>query len=176
MSKVIAGDGSPVAISVRDASKRYGVLTVLDSVSLDVAAGEFVTLLGPSGSGKTTLLNIIAGFNRLEQGKVFFAGKDVTDLPPHKRGIGIVFQNYALFPHMTVAENLAFPLKARGMPREEAAKAIDWALSLVQLSGYGERGINQLSGGQRPRVALARAVVFRPKLILMDEPLSALDK
>lgn len=176
MGKVIATDGSPVAISVRDASKRYGALTVLDSVSLDVAAGEFVTLLGPSGSGKTTLLNIIAGFNRLEQGKVFFAGTDVTDLPPHKRGIGIVFQNYALFPHMTVAENLAFPLKARGIPREEAAKAIDWALSLVQLSGYGERGINQLSGGQRQRVALARAVVFRPKLILMDEPLSALDK
>ena len=176
MSKSVVASGPPTAISIKSASKRYGALTVLDSVSLDVEAGEFVTLLGPSGSGKTTLLNIIAGFSHPEEGRLYFAGEDVTDLPPHKRGIGIVFQNYALFPHMTVAENLAFPLKARGMPREDAAKAIDWALSLVQLSGYGARGIHQLSGGQRQRVALARAIVFRPKLILMDEPLSALDK
>lgn len=176
MSKPTSADGPLAAISVRNASKRYGALTVLDSVSLDVATGEFVTLLGPSGSGKTTLLNIIAGFSQPENGCVFFGSEDVTRLPPHKRGIGIVFQNYALFPHMTVAENLAFPLKARGVAREEAARAIEWALSLVQLSGYGDRGINQLSGGQRQRVALARAIVFRPKLILMDEPLSALDK
>jgi len=176
MTKLTTPEDPSIAISIRNASKRYGAQTALDSVSLDVDAGEFVTLLGPSGSGKTTLLNIIAGFIHPEQGRVIFGDHDVTNTPPHKRGIGIVFQNYALFPHMTVAENLAFPLKARGASKREIGEATEWALSLVKLVDYADRGINQLSGGQRQRVALARAVVFHPKLILMDEPLSALDK
>jgi putative spermidine/putrescine transport system ATP-binding protein len=176
MSMLSVPNSKPLAITVNSATKRYGETIVLDSVSLDVEAGEFVTLLGPSGSGKTTLLNIIAGFTHPEDGSVYFGDENVTDTPPHKRGIGIVFQNYALFPHMNVAENLAFPMKARRLPSEEIARSVEWALSLVQLDGYGTREIDQLSGGQKQRVALARAVVFRPKLILMDEPLSALDK
>jgi putative spermidine/putrescine transport system ATP-binding protein len=166
----------PLAISVRSASKRFGATVVLDDVSLDVAEGEFVTLLGPSGSGKTTLLNIVAGFTEPDRGSVHFGTEDVTRVPPHRRGIGIVFQNYALFPHMSVADNVAFPLKARRMPAGGIAERVAWALSLVKLDGYGSRRIDQLSGGQRQRVAVARAIVFRPKLILMDEPLSALDK
>jgi putative spermidine/putrescine transport system ATP-binding protein len=166
----------PLAISVRSASKRFGATAVLDDVSLDVAEGEFVTLLGPSGSGKTTLLNIIAGFTEPDTGSVYFGADDVTRVPPHRRNIGVVFQNYALFPHMNVADNVAFPLKARRMPAREIAERVGWALSLIKLDGYASRRIDQLSGGQRQRVALARAIVFRPKLILMDEPLSALDK
>ncbi len=169
-------NAQPHAICVRAACKRFGTSVVLDDVSLDVADGEFVTLLGPSGSGKTTLLNIIAGFTAPDAGSVHFGAEDVTRVPPHKRGIGIVFQNYALFPHMSVADNVAFPLKARGVAGGEIADQVAWALSLVKLDGYGGRRIDQLSGGQRQRVALARAIVFRPKLILMDEPLSALDK
>jgi putative spermidine/putrescine transport system ATP-binding protein len=169
-------NAQPHAICVRAACKRFGTSVVLDDVSLDVADGEFVTLLGPSGSGKTTLLNIIAGFTAPDAGSVHFGAEDVTRVPPHKRGIGIVFQNYALFPHMSVADNVAFPLKARGVAGSEIADQVAWALSLVKLDGYGGRRIDQLSGGQRQRVALARAIVFRPKLILMDEPLSALDK
>jgi putative spermidine/putrescine transport system ATP-binding protein len=165
-----------LAISVRSASKRFGTTAVLDDVSLEVAKGEFVTLLGPSGSGKTTLLNIIAGFTTPDSGTVHFGSEDVTKVPPHLRGIGIVFQNYALFPHMSVADNVAFPLKARRMVAGEIAERVAWALSLVKLDGYGGRRIDQLSGGQRQRVALARAIGFRPRLILMDEPLSALDK
>ena len=165
-----------LAISVRSASKRFGTTAVLDDVSLEVAEGEFVTLLGPSGSGKTTLLNIIAGFTTPDTGTVHFGGEDVTEVPPHRRGIGIVFQNYALFPHMSVADNIAFPLKARRIVAAEIAERVAWALSLVKLDGYGGRRIDQLSGGQRQRVALARAIGFRPRLILMDEPLSALDK
>ena len=169
-------NAQPHAIRVRAACKRFGTSVVLDDVSLDVADGEFVTLLGPSGSGKTTLLNLIAGFTAPDAGSVHFGAEDVTRVPPHKRGIGIVFQNYALFPHMSVADNVAFPLKARGVAGGEIADQVAWALSLVKLDGYGGRRIDQLSGGQRQRVALARAIVFRPKLILMDEPLSALDK
>jgi putative spermidine/putrescine transport system ATP-binding protein len=165
-----------LAISVRSASKRFGMTVVLDKVSLDVEEGQFVTLLGPSGSGKTTLLNIIAGFTTPDAGSVHFGDEDMTQVPPHRRGIGIVFQNYALFPHMNVADNIAFPLKARSMSQVEIAERVAWALALVKLDGYGGRRIDQLSGGQRQRVALARAVGFRPKLILMDEPLSALDK
>lgn len=169
-------DAASTAISVRSASKRYGSVTVLDDVSLDVTEGEFVTLLGPSGSGKTTLLNIIAGFADADRGSVYFGNRDMTSVPPHRRGIGVVFQNYALFPNMSVAANVAFPLRARRISAQEIAERVDWSLSLVKLGGYGERRIDQLSGGQRQRVALARAIVFRPKLILMDEPLSALDK
>jgi putative spermidine/putrescine transport system ATP-binding protein len=165
-----------LAISVRSASKRFGSTVVLEDVSLDVMEGEFVTLLGPSGSGKTTLLNIIAGFTEPDLGSIHFGTEDYTHVPPHRRGIGIVFQNYALFPHMSVADNVAFPLKARRVTSVEIADQVARALSLVKLDGFGGRRIDQLSGGQRQRVALARAIVFRPKLILMDEPLSALDK
>jgi putative spermidine/putrescine transport system ATP-binding protein len=166
----------PLAIKVRGATKKYGPVAVLDDVSLDVQPGEFLTLLGPSGSGKTTLLNIIAGFVRPDQGTIFINDEDVTDTPPHRRGIGIVFQNYALFPHMSVGENVAFSLKARGIPRSEIGSKVERALSIVKLGGFGDRRIDQLSGGQKQRVALARAIVFQPTLILMDEPLSALDK
>jgi putative spermidine/putrescine transport system ATP-binding protein len=164
------------AIAIESATKRYGTEPVVDRVSLDVRPGEFLTLLGPSGSGKTTLLNIIAGFIRPETGAVLIGGEDMTNVPPHRRGIGIVFQNYALFPHMNVAENVGFPLKARKVGREEIRRSVGRALSLVKLQGFGARRIDQISGGQRQRVALARAIVFRPKVILMDEPLSALDK
>jgi putative spermidine/putrescine transport system ATP-binding protein len=167
---------NPLAIEVRGITKTYGPATVLDDVSLDVRPGEFMTLLGPSGSGKTTLLNVIAGFVHPDRGRLLIGNEDVTDKPPHRRGIGIVFQSYALFPHMNVAENVAFPLKARRISRAEAGPMVANALSLVKLEGFGERRIDQLSGGQKQRVALARAIVFQPKLILMDEPLSALDK
>jgi putative spermidine/putrescine transport system ATP-binding protein len=148
----------------------------LDDVSLDIAPGEFVSLLGPSGSGKTTLLGILGGFVQPSSGAVWVGERDITFAPPHKRDIGIVFQNYALFPHMTVGENVAFPLRARRQPKSTWAKKVADALAMVELSGYENRGIGQLSGGQRQRVALARAMVFEPQLILMDEPLSALDK
>jgi putative spermidine/putrescine transport system ATP-binding protein len=148
----------------------------LDNVSLDIAPGEFVSLLGPSGSGKTTLLGILGGFVQPSSGAVWVGERDITFAPPHKRDIGIVFQNYALFPHMNVGENVAFPLRARRQPKATWAKKVADALAMVELSGYESRGIGQLSGGQRQRVALARAMVFEPQLILMDEPLSALDK
>ena len=163
-------------ITVESLSKRYGSFAALDDISLAVESGEFITLLGPSGSGKTTLLMVLAGFVRPDSGSVRFADQEVVLLPPHKRGIGMVFQNYALFPHMTVAGNLAYPLKLRGIARAEIAGRVERALDLVQLGGYGDRKIDQLSGGQRQRVALARAVIFEPRILLMDEPLSALDK
>ncbi|MEM9844326.1 MAG: ABC transporter ATP-binding protein [Pseudomonadota bacterium] len=148
----------------------------LKSVDLDVHSGEFLTLLGPSGSGKTTLLMAIAGFNRPDSGSIRFGDKEVILTPPHKRDVGMVFQSYALFPHMTVAQNIAFPLKLRGVSVAERAGRVEEALETVQLSGLGDRNIDQLSGGQRQRVALARAFVFGPRILLMDEPLSALDK
>ena len=148
----------------------------LDSVDLEVKSGEFLTLLGPSGSGKTTLLMAIAGFNRPNAGSIRFGDTEMILTPPHKRNVGMVFQSYALFPHMTVAENVAFPLILRGVDKEEATERVATALATVQLSDLGERSIDQLSGGQRQRVALARAFVFRPRILLMDEPLSALDK
>lgn len=165
-----------LTISVTELTKKYGRVFALNAVSIDVRAGEFLTLLGPSGSGKTTLLMAIAGFNRPDSGRICFADEDVTVLPPHKRGVGMVFQNYALFPHMSVFENVAFPLKLRKISVKEKHLRVMDALKTVQLSDYGERGIDQLSGGQRQRVALARAFVFGPKILLMDEPLSALDK
>jgi putative spermidine/putrescine transport system ATP-binding protein len=164
------------SISIQQVSKRYGSFVALDSVSLDIRPGEFVTLLGPSGSGKTTLLNIIAGFVQLGAGGLYFGGRDVSRLPPHRRELGMVFQNYALFPHMTVARNVEFPLRARSYTAQERRQRVEQALNSVRLGGLGHRRIDELSGGQRQRVALARAVVFDPKIILMDEPLSALDK
>lgn len=163
-------------IHIKSLTKKYGSMYALNSVSLDIKSGEFLTLLGPSGSGKTTLLMAIAGFNRPDSGSIKFGDSEVILTPPHKRNVGMVFQSYALFPHMSVAENIAFPLKLRGVSFEESAERVNEALTTVQLDGLGDRGIEQLSGGQRQRVALARAFVFRPRILLMDEPLSALDK
>ena len=163
-------------ITIRGLTKRYGSFRALDDVDLAIRNGEFLTLLGPSGSGKTTLLMVLAGFVQPDAGSVLFGDREVVLLPPHKRDVGMVFQNYALFPHMTVAGNLAYPLKLRGRSRQEIADRTAHALDLVQLAGFGDRGVDQLSGGQRQRVALARAVIFEPRILLMDEPLSALDK
>jgi putative spermidine/putrescine transport system ATP-binding protein len=168
--------GLPVGVTIRAASKLYGAFRALDRVSLEVAPGEFVSLLGPSGSGKTTLLGVLGGFIPPTSGSVHFGDRDVTWLPMHQRDIGIVFQGYALFPHMTVGENVAFPLRARRLPRHGWRGRVADALGLVGLAGFEDRRVTQLSGGQRQRVAVARAVVFGPRLILMDEPLSALDK
>jgi putative spermidine/putrescine transport system ATP-binding protein len=165
-----------VPISLRGLRKTYGPVRALDDVDLDVASGEFLTLLGPSGSGKTTLLMVVAGFIRPDQGVLRFGDDDVTRLAPHKRDIGMVFQNYALFPHMDVAANIAYPLALRGVAAAERQRRVEAALKSVQLAGYGTRRVDELSGGQRQRVALARAIVFEPRIVLMDEPLSALDK
>jgi putative spermidine/putrescine transport system ATP-binding protein len=146
------------------------------NLSLDVAAGELLTLLGPSGSGKTTILMMLAGFEAPDAGTILLAGQDVTRLPAHKRGIGVVFQNFALFPHMTVAENIAFPLEVRRVPKPDRPPRVARALEMVRLAGFGARMPAQLSGGQQQRVAIARALVFDPALVLMDEPLGALDR
>lgn len=171
-----SGATKALPIAIRDLTKKYGKLYALDSVDLDVRSGEFLTLLGPSGSGKTTILMAVAGFNRPDSGSIRFGDTEMILTPPHLREVGMVFQSYALFPHMSVAENIAFPLKLRRVGVRERAERVDAALSTVQLSGLGDRKIDQLSGGQRQRVALARAFVFRPQILLMDEPLSALDK
>ncbi len=145
-------------------------------LSLDVAEGELLTLLGPSGSGKTTTLMMLAGFETPDGGDITLAGKSLTRMPPHKRGIGVVFQNFALFPHMTVEENIAFPLEVRGVAKPERATRVTRALEMVRLAGLGGRMPGQLSGGQQQRVAIARALVFDPRLVLLDEPLGALDR
>jgi putative spermidine/putrescine transport system ATP-binding protein len=165
-----------LGIRIRGLKKTYGSIAALDGIDLDVQPGEFLTLLGPSGSGKSTLLMVIAGFIRPTSGIICFGEQDVTRVKPHKRNIGMVFQNYALFPHMTVGRNVAYPLALRGVRHSEIQDRVAFALSLVKLDGYADRRIDQLSGGQRQRVALARAVVFEPGILLMDEPLSALDK
>ncbi len=157
-------------------TKVYGDVVAADQVTLDIAPGEFITLLGPSGSGKTTTLMMVAGFVLPTAGQILVNGEDIAFQPPHKRNIGMVFQNYALFPHMTVAENIAFPLKMRKWSREQIRQAVREVLQLVRLPGFEERFPRQLSGGQQQRVALARALVFRPPVLLMDEPLGALDK
>ncbi|HVY99737.1 MAG TPA: ABC transporter ATP-binding protein [Dongiaceae bacterium] len=164
------------AIEINQLRKTYGHLVALDSISLTVAGGEFLTLLGPSGSGKTTLLMCLAGFTRPDQGSIKVGGAEISVLPPNRRNIGMVFQNYALFPHMTAGENVAYPLKLRGVSRSEREQRARAALDGVRLPGMEHRRIDQLSGGQRQRVAFARALVFDPAIILMDEPLSALDK
>ena len=157
--------------------KRYdGKLLVVKDLNLDIAEGEFITMLGPSGSGKTTCLMMLAGFETPTNGEIYLDSNPISNIPPHKRGIGMVFQNYALFPHMTVFENLAFPLKVRKMSKEDIDKKVDKALSMVSLSGFENRMPGQLSGGQQQRVAVARALVFDPAVVLMDEPLGALDK
>jgi putative spermidine/putrescine transport system ATP-binding protein len=153
-----------------------GVNRVVERLDLDIVKGEFLTLLGPSGSGKTTTLMMLAGFEAPTEGEILLEGRAIGRLPPHKRDIGMVFQHYALFPHMTVAENVAFPLTVRGLPKDEIASRIQRALAMVQLGALAGRRPAQLSGGQQQRVAVARALVFEPKLVLMDEPLGALDK
>jgi spermidine/putrescine ABC transporter ATP-binding subunit len=157
-------------------SKSYGTFQAVCGVSLSIRRGEFLAILGPSGAGKTTLLNMLTGFEEPTNGAIRINGRDVARLAPHKRGIGVVFQHYALFKHMTVAQNVGFPLRMRRMSPREQRSHIQHALELVKLEGYATRFPDQLSGGQQQRVALARAIVFRPALLLMDEPLGALDK
>jgi len=153
-----------------------GKVLVVKDLNLDIAEGEFITMLGPSGSGKTTCLMMLAGFETPTNGEIYLDANPISNIPPHKRGIGMVFQNYALFPHMTVYENLAFPLRVRKVSKDDIDKKVDKALSMVSLSGFENRMPGQLSGGQQQRVAVARALVFDPQVVLMDEPLGALDK
>ena len=164
------------ALVLRNLRKLFGSVVATDDVDLDVPHGEFLTLLGPSGSGKTTTLRMIAGFTTPSGGTIEIDGSDMTRVPPHRRNVGMVFQNYALFPHMTASQNIAFPLQMRGVSRETTRKRVDEALRLVKLEAFGNRYPRELSGGQQQRIALARAVVFRPCLLLMDEPLGALDR
>jgi iron(III) transport system ATP-binding protein len=162
-------------IAVKDLSKRFGSLTVVERASFDIGEGELFTLLGPSGCGKTTLLRLIAGFNTPDEGEVRFDDRNVNEMSPHLRGIGMVFQNYALWPHMTVFNNVGYGLKLRKTPRAEIETRVRGVLENVRLSGLGDRYPGQLSGGQQQRVALARALVLNPKILLLDEPLSNLD-
>jgi putative spermidine/putrescine transport system ATP-binding protein len=162
-------------VRVEGARKTYGEVVAVDDVDLDVADGEFFTLLGPSGSGKTTTLRIIAGFEQPDTGRVILGGEDITRSPPYARDVNTVFQDYALFPHMTVADNIGYGLKVKGVPRGGRRDQVADVLRMVRLEGYGDRKPVQLSGGQRQRVALARSIVNRPKVLLLDEPLGALD-
>ncbi len=168
--------GRGLSVGITDIWKTFGAVTAVGGVSLEAGAGEFVSLLGPSGSGKTTLLMMLAGFEQPQSGRITIGDRDITRVPPNKRDIAMVFQRYALFPHKTVAENIAFPLRMRGVGRAERDRKVQDALEMVKLPGYAERKPAELSGGQQQRVALARAIVFDPPVILMDEPLGALDK
>jgi putative spermidine/putrescine transport system ATP-binding protein len=170
-----AADAARVDVRLVDLTRRFGDVTAVDSVSLDIGRGEFFTLLGPSGSGKTTTLRLIAGFELPDAGHVELAGTDVTRRPPHARDVNTVFQDYALFPHMTVRENVEYGLRIKKVARNERRTRADEALAMVRLGDYGSRKPAQLSGGQRQRVALARAIVNRPQVLLLDEPLGALD-
>lgn len=163
------------SISFRNVSKHYGPVAALEDFDLEVGAGEFMTFLGPSGSGKTTALNVLAGFTTASSGDVLIGGRSIIGLPPEKRNVGMVFQNYALFPHLNVFDNVAFPLKLRGIKGPELRQKVEAALGMVQLADYAGRQPKELSGGQRQRVAFARAIIFEPPVLLMDEPLGALD-
>jgi putative spermidine/putrescine transport system ATP-binding protein len=165
----------PIDIRLVHISKSYGEVVAIDHVDLEIARGEFFTLLGPSGSGKTTTLRVIAGFEEPDTGRVELAGRDVTGVPPYDREVNTVFQDYALFPHMTVAQNIEYGLRIRRLGKKDRAQRRDEALEMVRLGGYGARKPGELSGGQRQRVALARAIVNRPRVLLLDEPLGALD-
>ena len=167
--------GEDIAVRLEAVTKRFGEATAVAGVSLDIRNGEFFSLLGPSGCGKTTLLRMIAGFDEPSAGRILIAGKDMTGVPPYKRPVNTVFQNYALFPHLSVAQNIAFGLRMKRMPKGQIEERIAWALELINLQGYDNRRTDQLSGGQRQRVALARALVNEPEVLLLDEPLSALD-
>ena len=163
-------------VQFQSISKSFGAVNALQATDLDIGQGEFLTLLGPSGSGKTTLLNICAGYLAPSSGRLIVGGRDVTALPPRQRNMGMVFQNYALFPHMSVAENVGYGLSVRKLARDEIAKRVGEALHMTRLDGFGQRAIRELSGGQQQRVALARAIVIQPDILLMDEPLGALDR
>jgi ABC-type Fe3+/spermidine/putrescine transport system ATPase subunit len=167
---------SPPAIAIDAVSKLLGETQAVDRLSLSIAKGEFVTVLGPSGSGKTTLLHLIAGFHHPDTGRILLGGRDLTGQPPYRRDIGLIFQNYALFPHMTVFQNVAYPLANRGVRPGEIAERVRACLTRVKMSAFLDRYPTQLSGGQQQRVALARSIVYDPPVILMDEPLGALDK
>jgi putative spermidine/putrescine transport system ATP-binding protein len=168
-------DATP-ALRLRGLEKRFGAVEAVAGVELTLRHGEFLTLLGPSGSGKTTILKMIAGFEHPSAGSIELAGRDVSTLSPAERGIGVVFQQYALFPHMSVEENIAYPLKLRHWSSADRGRRVEEMLTLVELDGYGKRYPRELSGGQQQRVAVARALAFRPALLLMDEPLGALDR
>jgi putative spermidine/putrescine transport system ATP-binding protein len=170
-----APDAARVDVRLVDLTRRFGDVTAVDSVSLDIARGEFFTLLGPSGSGKTTTLRLIAGFELPDGGRIELAGNDVTGRPPYARDVNTVFQDYALFPHMSVRENVEYGLRIRKVARDQRRARVEEALAMVRLGDYGARKPAQLSGGQRQRVALARAIVNRPQVLLLDEPLGALD-
>ncbi len=171
-------NAGPAGIGVvfSNVTKQYGKMTAVDGVSLDIRAGEFLTLLGPSGSGKTTLLMMLAGFQDISMGDILVGGASIAATPPEKRNFGMVFQGYALFPHMTVRKNIAYPLEIRHRPRAEIDARVDEMLEMVQLKGLADRHPHQLSGGQQQRVALARALSFSPRVLLLDEPLGALDR
>ncbi len=164
------------AITLRAVSKRFGEERVIDGLDLAILPGEFFSLLGPSGSGKTTTLLMISGFAEVDEGSIEVDGKNIAGLPPQRRGFGMVFPNYAIFPHLNVFENVAFPLRARRFDNQVIADRVAWALNLVRLGGFADRFARQLSGGQQQRVAIARAIVLEPRVVLMDEPLGALDK
>ncbi|MGE5373651.1 MAG: ABC transporter ATP-binding protein [Bacteroidota bacterium] len=166
---------SESAILFKNVSRYFGEVRAVDNIELEIQDGEFFSMLGPSGSGKTTCLRMIAGFDRPTSGQILLYGQDVSNLPPYERSVNTVFQDYALFPHMTVDENIGYGLMIKGVPKEERTKRVDAMLDLVRLPGFGYRKPSQLSGGQRQRVALARALINHPKVLLLDEPLGALD-
>jgi putative spermidine/putrescine transport system ATP-binding protein len=178
----IAGETAPpspapsVDLQISKIGKRFGSATVLDDLNLSVTKGEFVSLLGPSGCGKTTLLRLIAGLLQADTGSIRVGGRDLTNMPVHRRNISVVFQNYALFPHLTVAENVAFGLEAKGTPKLEIRRAVENVLELVRMESFADRRVTLLSGGQQQRIAVARAIVVKPSLLLLDEPFSALDR
>lgn len=174
-ANTVIGRGG-VGVRFEKLSKRYGDFDAVNGFDLNVAPGEFLSILGPSGSGKTTVLMLIAGFVSASSGRLFLGDQDISKIPPYKRDIGVVFQNYALFPHLDVRRNVAFPLEVRGIAKDEINRKVDWALERVHMSQFSGRRISQLSGGQQQRVALARAIVFEPRALLMDEPLAALDR
>jgi spermidine/putrescine ABC transporter ATP-binding subunit len=163
-------------ISISNVSKRFGEVTAVDNVSLDVRRGEFYSVLGPSGCGKTTLLRMLAGFESPDEGEIFIDGQPMSAIPPHLRAVNMVFQNYAIFPHLDVGQNIAFGLRKAKLSKAETSEKVDEMLALIKLSGYAGRSATQLSGGERQRVALARALIKQPKVLLLDEPLGALDK
>ncbi len=168
-------EGRPVAVSLAGVSKHFGAVKALDNIDLDIYDGEFFSMLGPSGSGKTTSLRIVAGFEQATSGRVMLYGKDMTGIPPFDRDVNTVFQDYALFPHMNIEQNVGYGLMVRKMPRAEIQRRVGEMLEMVRLPGVGKRRPSQLSGGQRQRIALARALINRPRVLLLDEPLGALD-
>src|SRR5512141_2846651 len=172
----IAEGGTPALVRFEAVSKRYGDVPAVNTLSLDILPNEFFALLGPSGCGKTTLLRLLAGFETPTEGRILLDGEDISAMPPHRRPVNMMFQSYALFPHLTVEGNIGFGLRQESVARAEIADRVAEMLALVRLQGFGGRRIDQLSGGQRQRVALARSLIKRPRMLLLDEPLAALDK